>query len=133
MNAIYMTNTNVTDILANNTVPFFVNKRAGGQSAFLFLNGGVIIKKPGYYEINGTVTVTAPEAGDVVLTVQKNGVDIPGITSTETITTATTEVRTLALHGFVKVSCDEIGSIITIFNKSDIAITSSNVSFSIIG
>ena len=132
MNAIYMTNTNATDVLANNVVPFYVNKRAGGQCAFLYINNGVMIKKPGYYAVEGTITFTATDAGNATVSVQMNGQNVPGITATETITTADTEVRTIALHGFVKVRPCDIDNVITLFN-SGVAITTSNVSFSIIG
>lgn len=134
MNAIYMTNTNETNVLANNVIPCYINKKAGGQCVFFALNNSILILKPGYYEINATVTVTAPAAGNVTITAQKNGENITGITATETITTADTEYRTLYLHGFVRVLCHESDSIaITLLNDSDIAIDVTNVSFSIIG
>ena len=134
MNAIYMTNTNSVDILANNVIPCFINKKAGGQSVFFALNNTIMIQKPGYYEINATVTLTGAAAGNVTITAQKNGQNIEGITATETITTADTEVRTLYLHGFVRILCHEDAmAAITLFNNSDIAITATNVSFSIIG
>lgn len=133
MNAIYMTNTSPTTVLANSVIPCSVNKRAGGQNAFIFLNSNVLIKKPGYYEINSTVTFSAAEAGNITIVVQKNGQNVEGITATETITTADTEVRTVYLHGFVKVGCHEDIASICIFNDTDINIDITNAVYSIIG
>lgn len=86
---------------------------------------------PGYYEIDATVTFTAAAAGNVTITAFQNGEAIPGITATETITTPTTEVRTITLHGIVRVRCQEPVSI-TLANTSEIAITTSNIALSVI-
>jgi len=130
MSAIYMTNTNSTNVLANSIIPNFINKKVG--CAMFWMNNSVLITKPGYYKIAATVTFSAEEAGDVVLTMQKNGIDIPGITATETITTPDTEIRTVTLQGIIRVLCHEGEVFLTLFNKSESAITTSNVSISII-
>lgn len=85
---------------------------------------------PGYYELTATVTFTAAAAGDVTIAAYQNGEAIPGIVATETITTSTTEVRTLSLHGIVRVRCEPIA--ITLVNVSEVAITTSNVALSLI-
>lgn len=85
---------------------------------------------PGYYELTATVTFTAAAAGDVTIAAYQNGEAIPGIVATETITTPTTEVRTLSLHGIVRVRCEPIA--ITLVNVSEVAITTSNVALSLI-
>lgn len=85
---------------------------------------------PGYYELNATITFTASAAGDVTIAAYQNGVAIPGITATETITTADTEVRTIALHGIVRVRCEPIA--ITLVNESEVAIATSNVALSLV-
>lgn len=86
---------------------------------------------PGYYEIDASVTFTADAAGDVTITAYQNGEAIPGITATETVTTADTEVTTIALHGIIRVRCGEPVSI-TLANASGVAITTSNISLSVI-
>lgn len=85
---------------------------------------------PGYYELNATVTFSAPVAGAVTITAYQNGEAIPGITASETITTATTEARTIALHGIVRVRCEPIS--ITLVNESAIAIATSNIALSLV-
>lgn len=131
MSAIYMTNTNPTVVPANSVIPNTINK-APGQTIVWFYNSA-IIKRPGYYNIRVNVTFTAAEAGDVTLTVQKNGENIPSFTATETITTADTETRTISFGGVIRVLCHEGDPIITLFNDSDIEITTTNVSITIIG
>lgn len=86
---------------------------------------------PGYYEINATITFTAAEAGDVTITAFQNGEAIPGITATETITTADTEVRTIYLTGIVRVRCQEPVAI-NLVNTSEIEITTSNIALSVV-
>lgn len=85
---------------------------------------------PGYYEVTATVTFTAAAAGDVTISLFQNGEAIPGITATETITTADTEVRTVALHGIVRVRCEPLA--INLVNTSEVAITTTNIALSVI-
>ena len=60
------------------------------------------------------------------LQAQRNGVDLVGMTSSTTITTATTEVRTLNISGIVRVFCNEDLVTLTLVN-SGLAITTSNI------
>lgn len=85
---------------------------------------------PGYYELNATITLTAEAAGNVTIAAFQNGEAIPGIVATETITTPTTEVRTIALHGIVRVRCEPLA--ITLVNVSEVAITTSNIALSLV-
>lgn len=85
---------------------------------------------PGYYELNATITFTADTAGDVTIATYQNGEAIPGIVATETITTATTENRTITLTGLVRVRCEPIA--ITLVNVSAVAITTSNIALSLV-
>ena len=133
MNAIYMTNTTETTVPVNSQIPLQVNKRAGGQRAFMFLNGSVITRVPGYYFVTATVTFTAAEAGDINIVVKNNGVNVPGISATETITTADTEVRTVTLQGMVKNCCGAGPDTLELFNNNNIQITVQNASFTVIG
>lgn len=88
------------------------------------------IAVPGYYEVTANVTFTAAEAGDVTIAAFQSGEAIPGITATETVTTADTEVHTVTLHGIVRVRCEPIA--ITLVNTSEVAITTTNVALSVI-
>lgn len=128
MSLIYMTNTTPANVLAGGTLPITVTRRIG--CAIQNGTNSVILKKPGYYKVSGTITFTAPVAGDVTIEVRKNNVSVPGITATETVTTATTEVHTISIDGIVRVLCYEGDAILTLVNNSEVAINTSNISFS---
>lgn len=57
----------------------------------------------GMYRIDVEATFTAPVAGDVTLQLFENGVAVDGAFATETITTATTEVRSVKFSTYVVV------------------------------
>jgi hypothetical protein len=130
MSAIFVTNTNSTNVLANGIIPINPSRRMGND--IISENGNLILKRPGYYKVSGTITFTAQTAGNVTISLQKNNTNVPGITATETITTAETEVRTIPIQGLVRVLCHEGTPIITLINESDIDITTLNVSLTII-
>ena len=126
---IYMTTTTNASVLANGVIPLTTIQRRTGCALENGTNS-IIFRAPGYYKVNGSITFTAPVAGDVTITAQKNNINIPGITATTTITTADTEIRTLNINGIVKVFCSERGSSLTLVN-SDVAITVQNVSLDV--
>lgn len=125
-------NVNETDVSSNNAIPLFINY-AQSCSGMISTGNSIIVYRPGYFLVTITVTATAAAAGNIVLSLQKNGVDIPGITATETITTPDTEVRTLTLQGVFRVTCNEGKPLLTLINKSTIDITTTNVSVTIEG
>lgn len=57
----------------------------------------------GVYHITVTAIVSAPAAGVVTLQLFANGLAVPGAVASETITTATTELRTLVIDTFILV------------------------------
>ena len=128
-NLIYMTTTTNASVLANGVVPLTTIQRRDG-CALQDGTNSIIFRAPGYYKITGSVTFTAPEAGDVTIVAQKNNTNIPGITASTTITTADTEVRTVNINGIVRVFCNERGSSLTLVN-SGVAITVQNVSLDV--
>lgn len=131
MSAIFMVNTGVSSVSAGSNIPCSVARRTG--CAVIGSDGMVMLRKPGYYKVSATVTCTASDEGDVTIVMKKNGVDIPGITATETYTEATTSTKTLHLEGIVKVLCYEGAPVLTLVNASDgIDITTSNVAFTVI-
>ena len=122
---IMMTTTTESSVLANGIIPLININRRRGQ----VVNGGtnsVLLYRPGYYKVNATITFTAPAAGDVEIKAQKNGTDVVGMESSTSITTATTEVRSLAISGIVRVFCNEDLATLTLVN-SGVEITISNV------
>ena len=122
---IMMTTTTASSVLANGVVPLSTITRRRGQ-VLTNNSDSIVLNRPGYYKVNATLTFTAPEAGDVTVKIQKNNVDLSGMTASTTITTATTEIRSLAISGIVRVTCSEGFASLTLVN-SGVAITTSNV------
>lgn len=126
---IFMTTTTDAAVLANGIIPLTTIQRRRGRSVQNGTNS-ILLNTPGYYKITGSVTFTAPAAGVVNVQLQKNNVDVPGITAGETITTATTEVRTLNISGIVRVYCNEDIATLTLVNNG-VAITIQNVALDV--
>lgn len=85
---------------------------------------------PNGYKITANVTLTAPVAGVVQLLMQQNGATITGATASTTITTATTEVRTLSFSTIIKATSGCTNDVITLIT-GPLAITTSNVEFDV--
>jgi hypothetical protein len=126
---IFMISTASSSVLANGLIPLSTISRRRGCTFDTGTNS-IILKRPGYYKISGTITFTAPVAGLVNINTQKNGVSIPGITTSGTVTTATTEVNTLPIEGIVRVFCNDGIATLTLVNTG-VAITVSNVNLAI--
>lgn len=126
---IFMTTTTEASVLSNGIIPLTTIQRRRGKS-IQSGNDSILLAPNGYYLVSGSITFTAPAAGDVSVKLQKNNVDIPGITASTTITTPTTEVRTLNINGIIRVFCNEDVANITLIN-SGVAITVQNVALNI--
>lgn len=128
-NLIYITTNTSNEVVANSIIPLTTIQRKYGCATIPAMNG-VILNKPGYYKLNASVTFTAPEAGDVEIVAQKSGVDLVGMSATTTITTASTEVRTLNINGIIRINCNDVLSTINLVNVTS-DITVQNVSLDI--
>ena len=126
---IFMTNTTNASVLANGVIPLTTIQRRRCRSIQDGTNS-IILNSAGYYKVNGSVTFTAPAAGTISVKLQKNNVDVQGITASTTITTANTEVRTLNISGIVRVMCNEGVATLTLVN-SGLEVTIQNVSLDI--
>lgn len=126
---IYMITTTSSSVLADGLIPLSTISRRRGCTFDTWTNS-ITLRKPGYYRLAGTITFTAPAAGLVTIAAQKNGVSIPGITTSGTVTTATTEVNTLPIDGIIRVFCNDGIANITLVNTG-VEITTSNISLSI--
>ena len=125
--------TTSTSVLANGVIPFSTIVRRRGKEVQQAGNS-VIISDCGsnFYLVNVTATFTAPVAGDVTLTLQQNGSEVIGGTASTTITTATTETRSLSFSAIVRTyNSQSIVDVLTLVN-SGVAITLSNVAMSVI-
>lgn len=128
-NLIFITTTTEQPVLVNGIIPLTTIQRNYGCS-FQTNSNSVILRNAGYYKINASITLTGQTVGDATVQLQKNGVDVVGITSSTTITTATTETRTLNINGIVRVYCNEGFATLNIVN-SGVAINVQNVALDI--
>lgn len=128
MSLIYMTNTTPVDVAAGGTLPISVARRTG--CAIQNGDNSVILKRPGYYTVNATVTFTGQTDGDVTLELQKNNVVVPGITSS--VSVVTDDIYTLNLTGIIRLLCYEGDAILTLVNNSSVALTISNIALQIV-
>lgn len=78
-------------------------RRINGVRTFDFDGNNVVLQQSGMYHITVTAVASGAEAGDITLTLFENGVAVPGIFSTQTITTPDTELRTLIIDYYVLV------------------------------
>ena len=125
---IFMINNSTSSVLENGIIPISVIARRRGRIIQEGSNS-IVLNAPGYYKVNLSVTFTAPVAGNVSISLNNNGVPVQGITGSETITTAETEVRTITLSGVVRTFCNSVSSL-TIVNTG-VAIETSNVAIDI--
>lgn len=124
---IYVATTTPSAVLANGTLPLATIVRRRGRDVNLSGNS-IAITDTGsnYYRVTVTATFTAPVAGTIALALQQNGVAVTGATASTTITTATTEVRSLSFTAIVRTfNCGMIDSL-TVIN-SGLAATFSNI------
>lgn len=84
----------------------YCRKNNCGVKTFDFNGTSIALQQQGIYHITATITFSAPVAGIVTFQLTDNGVAIPGALASETITTATTEVRTTTLDYYVLVDSD---------------------------
>lgn len=101
---LYTVNQTDTLVAVGGVVPLgSIVRRKGCE---IQLNGNAIyIQEPGYYDVDVSATFFAAAAGDTTITLFQNGVEVPGATATETITTALTEDRSITIPATVRVTC----------------------------
>lgn len=81
----------------------YCKKNSYGSKAFDFNATSISLQQSGIYHITAVITFTAQAAGDIVFQLTENGIAIPGALATETITTATTEVKTTTIDFYILV------------------------------
>ena len=126
---IYLVTPTLASILADGIIPLSTIARRRSY-AIQQSNDSILLNAPGYYKVSLNITFTAPEAGDVTVELRQDGVAVPGATATETITTATTEVRTISFDVIVRVPCCGAPSTLTFVNTG-VAISSSNIAVNV--
>ena len=78
-------------------------KGSCGFRAFEFAGNSVSLQRTGIYHVTSVITFTGTVAGDFTFQLVEDGIAIPGAIATETITTPTTEFRTVTLDYYVLV------------------------------
>lgn len=116
----------------------YCRKNQCGIPVFSTSNTSVALQHSGIYHITATITFTAPTVGDVIFQLTENGNVINGSSASETITTASTEVKTTTIDFIVLVDkgC-VLGTPTTIVKNigilnSGIGATINNVVFNVI-
>jgi hypothetical protein len=130
MSKIFLSNTINTDVLTDSMIPLNGIERRTG-CVFSLNNGELYINQCGYYLVIADITFVAPTAGNAIITIQKNNIDVQSMLGAETITTATTETRTITISGIIRVFPNDIPAKIRLFNQG-IGITTTNVNLTAI-
>lgn len=128
---LYIANTTSTSVASGGIVPFDITVRRKGCDIQMG-SGGAVIEDVGsnYYDVDVSVTFTAPVAGTITFKLQQNGNDVIGATASTTITTPTTEVRSLTIPATIRTfTCGSIDTL-TLVN-SGLAVTVSNATMRI--
>lgn len=120
---IYIGNTVATNVAADSQIPANETIRRSG-CAMAAMNGGISLRKAGYYRVSGTVTFTSA-AGNASITVAQDGQDVAG--ALVGLTAEASTAYTLPIEAVVRVRCPcAAPSVITLENGGT-AISASNV------
>ena len=84
----------------------YCKKNACGVTAFSRTANDISLQQSGIYHLTATFVASAPTAGTVTVQLNVNGEPVDGAFASETITTATTELRTLVIDYYVLVDKD---------------------------
>lgn len=125
--------TTSTSVLSGGVIPFSTVVRRRGREVGQ-AGSAVAISDCGsnFYLVSVTATFTAPATGIVQLTLQQNGSSVVGGTASTTISTASTEVRSLSFTAIVRTFNNaNLVDTLTLVN-SGVAITLSSVAMSVI-
>lgn len=128
---IYAITTASSAVVANGTLPISTIVRRRGTGVNLSGNS-IAVSDCGsnYYLVNVNATFTAPAAGTVTLALQQNGTNVSGAVASTTVTTATTEVRSLSFTAIVRTFNNSISDNLTLVNTG-VAATYSNVAITV--
>lgn len=121
-----------SSVVANDVLPLSTIVRRRGCDVNLSGNAVAITDcGSNYYLVTVTATFTAPVAGVVTLNLQQNGVNVTGATGSSTVTTATTEVRSISFSAIVRTFNTAGIDSLTVVN-SGVAATFSNIDVDVI-
>lgn len=78
-------------------------KNINGTRTFSTTSTGIRLQQQGIYHLTATLVGSGAEAGDVIVQLFENGTPITPAFSTQTITTADTELRTFVIDYYILV------------------------------
>ena len=81
----------------------FCKRTKCGMPTFSVTPNGISLQDDGIYHVTATLVGSGSAAGDLSVQLYVNGVPVDGAISTQTITTADTEIRTFVIDTYVKV------------------------------
>ena len=81
----------------------YCKKNNCGIKAFDFIGNGITLHHSGIYHVTATLVGSGSAAGVVTVQLFNNGVAIDGAISSQTITTADTELRTFVIDYYILV------------------------------
>lgn len=84
----------------------FCKRNRCGVPAFAVTSNGIALQHEGIYHLTATFVGSGSVAGVATIQLYVNGVAVDGALSSQTITTADTEVRTFVIDYYVKVDRD---------------------------
>ena len=84
----------------------YCKKNACGGAAFSRTANDISLQHSGIYHLTATLVGGGEVAGDVTVQLYVNGTAVPGAFTTQTITTAETELRTFVIDYFILVDRD---------------------------
>ena len=124
--------TTSTAVVAGGALPLAtVTRRRGSDIAVSGNSIALTDCGSNYYLVTVNATFTAPVAGIITLNLQQNGVNVVGATASTTITTATTEVRSLSFEKIIRTFNTNGLDSISVVNAG-LAATFSNIDVSVI-
>lgn len=126
---IYLSSPNPVSVLQGATIPLNTIVRRRG-CAIQKSGDSIVLGTSGYYHVSFTETFTAPAAGTVTAQARIDNVPVVGATASTTITTATTEVRSLSYDCVVRVNCCN-GPVTLSFVNTGVAINTSNIAVAV--
>ena len=124
--------TTSTAVVAGGALPLAtVTRRRGSDIAVSGNSIALTDCGSNYYLVTVNATFTAPVAGVITLNLQQNGVNVVGATASTTITTATTEVRSLSFEKVIRTFNTNGLDSLSVVNAG-LAATFSNIDVSVI-
>jgi len=124
--------TTSTSVLANGTLPLATIVRRRGRDVNLSGNSVALTDcGSNFYLVTVTATFTAPVAGVISLALQQNGTTVTGATASTTVTTASTEVRSLSFAAIVR-TYNSVGVDALSILNTGLAATFSNIDMTVV-